>query len=102
MTERLLDASVPHSWNGDYLTIQRKFKEIGDQTVLRRPRTPKPEANDWDVTYTIAPKDIRVMTMHLERALVPHTWNGNELTVARQYEATVDEIIARRTRPRWR
>jgi DnaJ-class molecular chaperone len=103
VTERLLDASVPHSWNGDYLTIPRKFKEIGDQTVLRRSRTtPKPETDDWDVTYTLAPNDIKVMTMHLERALIPHTWNGNELTVARQYEGAVDKIIAQRTRPRRR
>lgn len=100
-TERLLDASVPLSWNGDYLTIPRKFKEIGDQTVLRRhTTTAKPEPTEWDVTYTIAPKHIKILVVELERARIPNTWNGLELTVARKHEGIVDDIIARRTR--WR
>lgn len=36
LTEGLLDAGVPHAWDGDYLTVARQFKRVADSLVLRR------------------------------------------------------------------
>ena len=109
VTEKLLDAGVPHSWDREFLTIPRKFKEVGDQTVLHGPpieprrvsTPPPPDTSAWDVTYTVEPQYIAGIVGDLEHSQIPHTWERNELTVPRPYERAVDEIVARRTGTGW-
>jgi hypothetical protein len=35
LTEELLDAGIPHSWNGDWLTVLRRFESVVDRLVYR-------------------------------------------------------------------
>ena len=36
VTEGLLDAGVPHSWDGDFLTVARPHNRVADSLVLHR------------------------------------------------------------------
>ena len=96
VTEKLLEAGAPLSWDGDYLTIPRAFKHVGDSLVLRR-QDQAPQADDgtWDVVFTVKQRHIKRLSRALQKANIPHEWVGREVKVARENEKTVDEWLDR-------
>jgi hypothetical protein len=96
VTEKLLDAGAPLSWDGDYLTIPRAFKPASDKLVLRRQdQAPQADQRTWDVVFSVREPYFKQVRQELKRARIPHEWNGLEVKVARKYESAVDQIMAR-------
>lgn len=103
VTERLLEAGIPHRWDGPKLYVAASDEAAVEVVLDAVEGEADPLDPDRDqVAYDLAEWDddrLTVLVEELDRASIPFAWDGDELFVHADDEQRLDELLDKVAHP---